>query len=55
MNKEEYINNLLATRIANLEIENAKLTADNQLLSQKVQELTETDENDTQDEEKGDE
>ena len=50
MDKSDYISQLLATRIANLEIENAALKADNQLLSQKVNELTPEDE-----QEKGDE
>lgn len=55
MKKEEYIIQQLGAKIGSLEVLNAQLVADNQLLSQKVQELTETDENDTQDEEKGDE
>ena len=55
MTKEEYVIKQLAAKIGNLEVENSQLLAENQLLSQKVQELTETDENDTQDEEKGDE
>lgn len=39
MNKEQYISNQLAVRIANLEVEKAQLEADNAILSQQVEEL----------------
>lgn len=43
MNKEQYIGNQLAIRIANLEVEKAQLEADNAILSQQIEELKQED------------
>ncbi len=43
MNKEQYISNQLAIRIANLEVEKAQLEADNAILSQQIEELKQED------------
>lgn len=45
ISKDQYMHQVLCDRIAALELEKAQLQADNIVLSQKVNELTETNEN----------
>lgn len=44
LSKEQYVNNRLAEQIAELSVEKAQLQAENILLSQKVNELTQNEE-----------